>query len=89
MVGMSSASGAVVGHHNGKTYILTARHFCDEEGKGYLDVINAHTQKGNNRYETTVHAKESKRWMRVYWSLHKLPDTKPILLAQILSLGYR
>jgi len=45
MVGMSSASGAIIGHHNGKTYILTARHFCDEEGADFIDVINAHTQK--------------------------------------------
>ena len=47
MVGMSTASGAVVGHHEGSTYILTARHFCDEEAKGYIDVIQAHTQKLN------------------------------------------
>lgn len=42
---MSSASGAIIGHHNKKTYILTARHFCDEEKDGLLDVINAHTQR--------------------------------------------
>jgi len=56
MVGMATASGAVIGHHKGKSYILTARHFCDEEAKGYLDVINAHTQKLESA-ETKVLAK--------------------------------
>tara|TARA_Y100001938_G_scaffold144848_1_gene220320 strand:- start:1525 stop:2100 length:576 start_codon:yes stop_codon:yes gene_type:complete len=45
MVGMSTASGAVVGHHEDKSYILTARHFCDGEGDKWIDVIHAHTQK--------------------------------------------
>ena len=45
MVGMSTASGAVIGHHKDKSYILTARHFCDGEGKQWIDVIHAHTQK--------------------------------------------
>ena len=45
MVGMSTASGAVIGHNGDKSYILTARHFCDETAKGYIDVIQAHTQK--------------------------------------------
>ena len=53
---MATASGAVIGHHNGKSYILTARHFCDEKAKGYLDVINAHTQKLQSA-ETKVLAK--------------------------------
>tara|TARA_Y100001938_G_scaffold39419_3_gene54614 strand:+ start:6492 stop:7238 length:747 start_codon:yes stop_codon:yes gene_type:complete len=45
MVGMATASGAVVGHHEDKTYILTARHFCDGEGDRWIDVFHAHTQK--------------------------------------------
>lgn len=45
MVGMATASGAVIAHHKDKSYILTAKHFCDEEGEGYIDVIQAHTQK--------------------------------------------
>jgi len=45
MVGMSTASGAVVGHHEDKSYILTARHFCDGTGDKWIDVIHGHTQK--------------------------------------------
>ena len=59
MVGMASASGTVVGHHKGKSYILTARHFCDEETKGYIDVIDAHTQKMES-VETKILAKSRK-----------------------------
>ena len=59
MVGMATASGTVVGHHNGKSYIVTARHFCDEEAKGYIDVINAHTQKLES-VQTKVLAKSQK-----------------------------
>jgi len=48
MVGMSSASGAVIGHNKDKSYILTARHFCDGEGKQWIDVFHAHTQKAES-----------------------------------------
>tara|TARA_R100000808_G_C2150877_1_gene159769 strand:+ start:1720 stop:2415 length:696 start_codon:yes stop_codon:yes gene_type:complete len=58
MVGMATASGAVIAHHNGKSYILTARHFCDEEAKGYIDVIDAHTQKSQS-VQTKVVAKSN------------------------------
>jgi S1-C subfamily serine protease len=48
MVGMATASGAVVGHNKDKSYILTAKHFCDEEGEKWIDVIHAHTQKSES-----------------------------------------
>jgi S1-C subfamily serine protease len=48
MVGMSTASGAVVGHHGDKSYILTAKHFCDSEGDKWIDVFHAHTQKAES-----------------------------------------
>ena len=48
MVGMSTASGAVVGHHKDKSYILTAKHFCDSEGDKWIDVFHAHTQKAES-----------------------------------------
>ena len=71
MVGMATASGAIVGHHKEKSYILTARHFCDEEAQGYIDVINAHTQKLQS-VETTVVAK-SKEMDACILSSPKLP----------------
>ena len=48
MVGMSTASGAVVGHHRDKSYILTARHFCDGVGAQWVNVFHAHTQKAES-----------------------------------------
>ena len=48
MVGMSTASGAVIGHHKDRTYILTARHFCDDEGPQWIDVFHAHTQEAES-----------------------------------------
>ena len=48
MVGMSTASGSVIGHNKDKSYILTARHFCDGEGKQWIDVFHAHTQKAES-----------------------------------------
>jgi S1-C subfamily serine protease len=56
MVGMATASGAVIGHAEKFSYILTAKHFCDEEAKGFIDVIQAHTQKSVS-VETEVIAK--------------------------------
>ena len=78
MVGMATASGAVIGHHKGKSYILTARHFCDEEAQGYIDVINAHTQKLES-VQTDVVAK-SKQMDACILSAPKLP-VKPITIA--------
>jgi S1-C subfamily serine protease len=48
MVGMSTASGAVIYHHEGKSYVLTAKHFCEETGAKYVDQINIHTHKMEN-----------------------------------------
>lgn len=48
MVGMSTASGAVIYHDKDKSYILTAKHFCEETGKNYIDQINIHTHKMEN-----------------------------------------
>lgn len=45
MVGMSTASGSVIGHNKDKTYVLTARHFCEETGPKFVDVISVHTRK--------------------------------------------
>jgi len=59
MVGMATASGVVVGHTDKETYLLTARHFCDSEAKGFTDVIQAHTQKSIS-VETEVVAKSQK-----------------------------
>jgi len=45
MVGMSTASGAAIYHHNDKTYYLTAKHFCEKTGKKFVDNISVHTHK--------------------------------------------
>ena len=48
MVGMSTASGSIIEHHEDKTYILTARHFCEATGQKYVDQISVHTHKMEN-----------------------------------------
>tara|TARA_B100001094_G_scaffold307848_1_gene339914 strand:+ start:707 stop:1408 length:702 start_codon:yes stop_codon:yes gene_type:complete len=48
MVGMSTASGAVIGHSKDRSYILTAKHFCDAEGDKWIDVFHAHTQEAES-----------------------------------------
>ncbi len=48
MVGMSTASGAIIQHDKDKSYILTAKHFCEETGAKYIDQINIHTHKMEN-----------------------------------------
>jgi len=48
MVGMSTASGAVIRHIEDNTYVLTAKHFCEATGAKYVDQINVHTHKMEN-----------------------------------------
>lgn len=48
MVGMSTASGAVIKHIEDNTYVLTAKHFCEATGAKYVDQINVHTHKMEN-----------------------------------------
>lgn len=48
MVGMSTASGAAIYHHEGKTYYLTAKHFCEKTRNDLVDTINVHTHKMND-----------------------------------------
>lgn len=54
MLGMSTASGSVIGHNNGKTYVLTARHFCEATGPKYVDIINVHTRKMDQSTATVL-----------------------------------
>jgi len=48
MFGMSTASGAAIGHTKDRTFFLTARHFCEGTGPKFIDVINIHTHKMEN-----------------------------------------
>lgn len=45
MVGMSTASGAAIYHHEDKTYYLTAKHFCKQTRNDLVDIISVHTHK--------------------------------------------
>ena len=59
MMGMSTASGAVIHHDKDKSYILTAKHFCDATGPKYIDQISIHTHKmENTRAEVVSMAKD-------------------------------
>jgi len=48
MVGMATASGAVIGHKKDKSYILTAKHFCDDADPRWTNIFHAHTQKAES-----------------------------------------
>ena len=47
-MGMSTASGAIIEHDGDKSYVLTAKHFCEPTGAKYIDQINVHTHKMEN-----------------------------------------
>jgi len=54
MLGMSTASGAVIHHEGDKSYVLTAKHFCEETGAKYIDQISIHTHKMENAKATVI-----------------------------------
>tara|TARA_B100000519_G_scaffold202405_1_gene220700 strand:- start:4955 stop:5656 length:702 start_codon:yes stop_codon:yes gene_type:complete len=59
MMGMSTASGAIIEHDGDKSYVLTAKHFCEPTGAKYIDQINIHTHKMENaRAEVVAMAKD-------------------------------
>jgi S1-C subfamily serine protease len=59
MMGMSTASGAIIHHEGDKSYVLTAKHFCEATGPEYIDQISIHTHKMENaRAEVVAMAKD-------------------------------
>ena len=51
---MSTASGAIIHHDKDISYVLTAKHFCEETGGSHVDQISIHTHKMDNAIATVV-----------------------------------